>query len=185
MTQLTEQEMDWCAEAGVSIAHCPESNMKLASGFCPTAALASRGVNISIGTDGAASNNDLDMFAEMRQAALLAKVVSHDASAVPAYSAIEMATINAAKALGIDNSIGSIEVDKMADLIAVDMTALEAQPCFDIASQLVYATGRQQVTDVWVAGEQLLKQRQLMTLDENQIIADARQWASKIGQSAS
>lgn len=182
MTQLTHEEMDWCSEAGVHIAHCPESNLKLASGFCPVAELDKRGINISIGTDGAASNNDLDMFAEMRQAALLAKAVAGDPSVIPAHKALEMATINAAKSLGMDQDIGSIEVGKMADLTAVDLSTIETQPFYDVVSQLVYATGREKVSDVWVAGKQLLKNRQLTTIDENKIIADARQWASKIGQ---
>lgn len=182
MTQLTEQEMDWCSEAGIHIAHCPESNMKLASGFCPVAALDERGVNITVGTDGAASNNDLDMFAEMRQAALLAKAVSGDPSVIPAHAALEMATINAARSLGLSQDIGSIEVGKYADLVAVDMSEIENQPFFDIVSQLVYATGRDKVSDVWVAGKQLLKHRHLTTLDENKVIADARQWAQQIQQ---
>jgi 5-methylthioadenosine/S-adenosylhomocysteine deaminase len=182
MTQLNDQEMDWCNEAGVHIAHCPESNLKLASGFCPVAELDRRGVNISIGTDGAASNNDLDMFGEMRQAALLAKAVAKDPSSIPAYKALEMATINAAKSLAMDNRIGSIEVGKFADLVAVDLVSVETQPFYDVVSQLVYATGRDKVTDVWVAGKQLLKDRQLTTLDESKIISDARQWADTIKQ---
>jgi 5-methylthioadenosine/S-adenosylhomocysteine deaminase len=183
MTQLNVEEMDWCAEAGVHIAHCPESNLKLASGFCPVAELHKRGVNITIGTDGAASNNDLDMFAEMRQTALLAKAVGQDPSVIPAHTALAMATINAAKSLGIDQHTGSIEAGKAADLVAIDMSSLETQPCFDVVSQLVYATSRDKVSDVWVAGKQLLKNRQLTTLDEQKIIADTQQWAAKIGQS--
>lgn len=181
MTQLTQEEIEWCAEAGVHIAHCPESNLKLASGFCPVAELDKNGINITIGTDGAASNNDLDMFAEMRQAALLAKAVGQDPSTVPAYKALEMATVNAAKSLGLDQHTGSLEVGKYADLVAVDMSSLESQPMFDVVSQLVYATGRDKVTDVWVAGKQLLTSRQLTTLNETKIIADTQQWANKIG----
>lgn len=181
MTQLSHEEIEWCAEAGVHIAHCPESNLKLASGFCPVAELDKNGVNITIGTDGAASNNDLDMFAEMRQAALLAKAVGQDPGAIPAHKAIEMATINAAKSLGLEQQTGSLEVGKYADLVAVDMSSLESQPMFDVVSQLVYATGRDKVTDVWVAGKQLLTSRQLTTLNETKIIADAQQWANKIG----
>ena len=181
MTQLSHEEIGWCAEAGVHIAHCPESNLKLASGFCPVNELDKQGVNITIGTDGAASNNDLDMFAEMRQAALLAKAVGQDPGAIPAHKAIEMATINAAKSLGLEQQTGSLEVGKYADLVAVDMSSLESQPMFDVVSQLVYATGRDKVTDVWVAGKQLLTSRQLTTLNETKIIADAQQWANKIG----
>lgn len=180
MTQLTEQEIDWCATHGVHIAHCPESNLKLASGFCPVAKLAQHGVNVTIGTDGAASNNDLDMFAEMRQTALLAKAVAQDASAVTAHTALEMATINAATALGLEEKTGSLEESKAADLIAVDMSAIESQPCYDIVSQLVYATGRDKVSDVWVQGKQLLKQRQLTTLNTSKIITKSQKWAQQI-----
>ena len=182
MTQLTEQEMDWCAETGIHIAHCPESNLKLASGFCPVASLEKRGVNITIGTDGAASNNDLDMFAEMRQAAMLAKAVAGNPSVIPAYRALQMATINGAKALGLDHVTGSLEVGKAADIIAVDLSSLETQPCYDVISQLVYATGRDKVSDVWVAGQQLLKNRQLTTLNQHKIIENTQQWAEKIRQ---
>lgn len=184
MTQLTPEEIEDCAQAGVHIAHCPESNLKLASGFCPVAALSKSGVNITIGTDGAASNNDLDMFAEMRQAALLAKAVAGDPSVVPAYQALQMATINAATALGLDQVTGSLETGKAADIIAVKTSDLEIQPIYDIASQLVYATSRDKVTDVWVAGKHLLKNRQLTTLDSHKIIADAQQWASQIKANA-
>ncbi|MDH5591552.1 MAG: TRZ/ATZ family hydrolase, partial [Gammaproteobacteria bacterium] len=165
MTQLNEQEINWCAETGIHIAHCPESNLKLASGFSPIAKLEQHGINITIGTDSAASNNDLDMFAEMRQTALLAKAVAQDASAIPAYRALEMATINAAKALGIDNITGSLEIGKAADMIAIDLGGIETQPCYDVISKLVYATSRDKVTDVWVEGKHLLKDRQLTTLN--------------------
>lgn len=180
MTQLTDQEISLCADTGIHIAHCPESNMKLASGFCPVAQLAEQGINVTIGTDGAASNNDLDMFAELRQTALLAKAVSANPSAVPAMEAIEMATINAAKSIGIDTITGSLAPGKAADVIAVNLGELETQPLYDIASQLVYACSRDKVTDVWVAGKQLMKQGQLTTLDSHQIISDARHWASQI-----
>lgn len=180
MTQLNETEMDWCAEAGVHVVHSPASNMKLASGFCPVAALSQRGVNLTLGTDGAASNNSLDMFAEMRQAALLAKAVAADPSVVPARQVLQMATINAAKALGLEAATGSLEIGKAADMIAVDLTEIETQPFYELHSQLVYATNRHHVTDVWVAGKQLLKQRHLTTLNMSQLLADAQQWAQKI-----
>jgi len=182
MTQLNQQEIQWCADAKVNIAHCPESNLKLASGFCPISSLNDQGINISIGTDGAASNNDLDMFAEMRQTALLAKAVASDASAIPAHTALEMATINAARSLGIDEVNGSLKKGKSADLIAIDMSSLESQPCYDIISQLVYSSNRNQVTDVWVEGKQLLKDRQLTTMHEAVIIKNTQQWADKIRQ---
>jgi 5-methylthioadenosine/S-adenosylhomocysteine deaminase len=181
MTQLNQEEITWCAEAGVHIAHCPESNLKLACGFSPVASLDKQGINITIGTDGAASNNDLDMFAEMRQSALLAKAVGQDPSAIPAHKALEMATINAAKSLGLEQDIGSIETGKCADLVAVDMSSLETQPCFDVVSQIVYATNREKVSDVWVAGKQLLTDKKLTTLSEDKIIADVQQWTTRIG----
>jgi len=182
MTQLTDDEIQLCADSGVHIAHCPESNLKLASGFAPINKLVSHGVNVTIGTDGAASNNDLDMFAEMRQAALLAKAVSQDASAVPAYQALEMATINAAQSLGLDDHIGSLEIGKAADVIAIDMNQLETQPCYDMISQLVYAVGRHQVTDVWVAGKPLLQQGQLTTFNQDTLLKQTQDWADKIRQ---
>jgi 5-methylthioadenosine/S-adenosylhomocysteine deaminase len=185
MTQLLDQEINWCAEAGVHIVHCPESNLKLASGFCPTAKLQQNGINIALGTDGAASNNDLDMFAEMRQAALLAKAVAKDACAVSAHEALEMATINGAKALGLEEKFGSLESGKAADIIAVDFSELESYPCYDVISQLVYATGRHQVSDVWVNGKQLLKNKQLTTLNSAKIITTSHQWAEKIRHSES
>ncbi|AFJ02153.1 S-adenosylhomocysteine deaminase, Methylthioadenosine deaminase [Methylophaga frappieri] len=184
MTQLLPEEIADCARAGVHIAHCPESNMKLASGFSPIDAMHQAGLNITIGTDGAASNNDLDMFAEMRQTALLAKAVSGNPSAVPAYSALEMATINGAKALGIAETTGSLAVGKAADMIAVELTDIESVPMYDLASQLVYATGRDKVTDAWVAGKHVLKQKQLTTLDASKILSDAQQWAKTIKASS-
>jgi len=180
MTQLNEQEIMWCADAGVHIAHCPESNLKLASGFCPVDQLVQQGINVTIGTDGAASNNALDMFAEMRQTALLAKAVAQNTSAVPAHCALEMATINAAKSLGLDAITGSLELGKAADIIAIDLNNVESQPYYDIVSQLVYATGRDKVSDMWVDGKQLLKDRQLTTLNETRIIKNSQQWADKI-----
>jgi len=180
MTQLNEQEITWCADAGVHIAHCPESNLKLASGFCPIAQLEQHGVNITIGTDGAASNNDLDMFAELRQAALLAKGIAQSASVIPAHTALEMATINAAKSLGLNDITGSLEVGKAADIIAIDLNNIESQPYYDIVSQLVYATGRDKVSHVWVEGVPLLKDQQLLTLNETKIIKNSQQWADKI-----
>jgi len=180
MTQLNDDEIKWCAEAGVHIAHCPESNLKLASGFCPIAKLEQQGINITIGTDSAASNNDLDMFAEMRQTALLAKAVSNDASAIPAHTALEMATLNAARALGLEKITGSLEPKKSADMIAVNLGDLETQPCYDPVSQLVYATGRDKVTDVWVEGQHLLKDRRLTTINKQDIIHRSQEWAVKI-----
>lgn len=150
---LSDADKQLMVEYGCHIAHCPTSNLKLASGIAPVAACAALGVNVGIGTDGAASNNRLDMFAEMRMAALLAKGLSSDATAVSAHCAIEMATINGAKALGLDHKVGSIEVGKMADLTAVKLSDLNMQPCYDVASHLVYVAGREQVTHTWVSGQ--------------------------------
>ena len=150
---LDETEIKLLAENGCSIAHCPSSNLKLASGIAPIAEYAKRGVNIGLGTDGAASNNRLDMFSEMRLAALLAKGQSGDATAITAHQALEMATINGAKALGLDDKIGSIEVGKCADLTAVKLSNFAMQPCFDVVSHLVYVAGREQVSHVWVNGD--------------------------------
>ena len=180
LTQLEEPEFAKLAAMGVHAVHCPESNLKLASGFCPVAALARAGVNVCIGTDGAASNNDLGMLAETRTAALLAKGVSGDASAVPAHAALRMATLNGAAALGLDGEIGSIEPGKAADLVAVDLSQLETQPAHHPISQVVYSAGRHQVTDVWINGHRVLKGRQLMTLDAQRILSESRRWAERL-----
>jgi len=180
MTQLKDDEITRLAEAGASVVHCPESNLKLASGFCPVQALLKAGVNVALGTDGAASNNDLDLLDEMRVAALLAKAVSGDATAVPAHTALRMATLNGAKALGLDEQIGSLKPGKAADITAIDLSALSSQPVYDPVSQIVYSVGREQVTDVWVAGRRLLAQRVLTTLDEAAILRRAHSWRDKI-----
>lgn len=180
MTQLTDTEIEEAAAAGVSVVHCPDSNLKLASGFCPVTELMDAGVNVALGTDSAASNNDLDLFAEMRIAALLAKGLSGNAAALPATAALHMATLAGARALGLDSEIGSLETGKSADFVAVDLSPLETQPVYDVVSQLVYAAGRQQVTDVYVAGRPLLRDRHLQTLDESQILASATAWRDRI-----
>ena len=180
MTALTDAEIELCAQRGVSVVHCPESNLKLASGFCPVGKLEKAGVNIAIGTDGAASNNDLDMFGETRTAAQLAKAVAGDAAAFSAASALRAATLGGARAMGLDHAIGSIEIGKQADLACVDLGQLETQPLHNVVSQLVYATGRHQVSDVWIAGVAKLSQRQLSGFDVDALIANARQWRQRI-----
>ena len=180
MTALTDAEIELCAQRGVSVVHCPESNLKLASGFCPVGKLEKAGVNIAIGTDGAASNNDLDMFGETRTAAQLAKAVAGDAAAFSAASALRAATLGGARAMGLDHAIGSIEIGKQADLACVDLGQLETQPLHNVISQLVYATGRHQVSDVWIAGVAKLSQRQLSGFDVDALIANARQWRQRI-----
>ena len=180
MTQLEDEEINLLKQYGVNIVHCPESNLKLASGFCPVGKLDKAGINIALGTDGAASNNDLNMLGEMHTAALLAKAVAADTSVIPAHAAIRMATINGARALGLDNITGSLSVGKAADICALDLGRLETQPLFHPESQIVYSCGREQVSDVWVQGRHLLNNRQLTTLNEQQIIDTAMQWGNKI-----
>lgn len=180
MTQLNDDEIVALAENGAHVIHCPESNLKLASGFCPIAKLVEAGVNVALGTDGAASNNDLDMFSEMRTAALLAKGVSGDPSSIPSHKAIEMATINGARALGIDHLTGSLEKGKLADIIAIELNAPECQPYYDPISQLVYSTTADKVSDSWIGGRQVLSNRELTTLDSSDIIQRAKAWKEKI-----
>ena len=180
MTELNEFEIERIAEVGANIVHCPESNMKLASGLCPLATLLERGINVCLGTDGAASNNDLDMLGEMRSAALLAKGVSGDAGACTARQSIEMATINGARALGMADRIGSIEAGKCADLIAIDLQHLNTQPVYDPVSQIVYAASSHQVSDVWIDGVLQLRDYEFCQLDSKRIIARAKSWAQKI-----
>lgn len=158
---LTDAEIALLAQRGASVAHCPASNLKLGSGIAPVAALDAARVNVAIGTDGAASNNRLDMMAEMRLAALLAKGAAHDASALPAMRALECATINGARALGLADRIGSIEPGKEADLAAFALGDPETQPLYDVVSHLVYACGREHVSDVWVAGRHVVRKRQV------------------------
>lgn len=179
MTQLENSEIGELAHAGVHVVHCPESNLKLASGFCPVARLLARGVNIALGTDGAASNN-LDMFAEMRCAALLAKAVASDPTALPAATALRMATLNGARVLGLEQDIGSLVPGKWADLTAVDLSVPECQPLYNPLSQLVHCTNRRQVSDVWVAGRQLLRDGQITTLDLDAVLARAARWQQRI-----
>jgi 5-methylthioadenosine/S-adenosylhomocysteine deaminase len=180
MTQLTDSEIAACAAAGVSVVHCPESNLKLASGFCPAEKLRLAGVNVALGTDGCASNNDLDMFGEMRTAALLAKAVAGDAAAFDAAFALRAATLNGAKALGLEAKIGSIEVGKQADFAAVRLDELETHPMFHVISQLVYAASRHQVSDVWIAGKRKLAARGLIGVDTASILDKTRAWRERI-----
>jgi len=180
MTQLEEKEIADIAEYGVQLVHCPESNLKLASGFCPVHQLTQSGVNVALGTDGAASNNDLDMVSEMRTAALLAKAIAADASALDAMQAIQMATLNGAKALGLDGQIGSLLPGKSADIIAVDFDSIETQPVYHPESHIVYSCSRDKITDVWIHGQHLLKQRELTRLDQKEILAKAHSWQQRI-----
>lgn len=180
MTQLSDAEIERAASVGLSVVHCPESNLKLASGFCPLARLQAAGINVALGTDGAASNNDLDMLGEMRTAALLAKAVAGDPCAAPAHEVLRMATLNGARALGLDGEIGSLVAGKSADCIAIDLGGMRAQPLYDPISQIVYAGHRDQVTDVWVAGRRVVRQRELLTLNERELTETAQRWQAKI-----
>ena len=180
MTQLDDDEIKALAASGSHVVHCPESNLKLASGFCPVAKLLDAGVNVALGTDGAASNNDLDMLGEMRSAALLGKGVAQDPEALPAAQVLAMATINGARALGLEEQTGSLRVGKAADITAIDLEQLETRPLFDPVSQIVYAAGREQVSNVWINGCHLLRERKLVRMDHAQLLANAGQWQEKL-----
>ena len=180
MTQISDDDLAMLVESNSSVIHCPESNLKLASGFCPVERLWQAGINVAIGTDGAASNNDLDLLGETRTAALLAKAVACSASALDAHRALRMATLNGARALGLESDIGSIEVGKAADMVAFDLSGLAQQPVYDPVSQLIYATGRDCVKHVWVAGKHLLDDRRLTRQDEQHLCATAKAWGERI-----
>ena len=177
---LEEAEIDLLAREGASIAHCPSSNLKLASGIAPVAACRAKGITVGLGTDGAASNNRLDILGEMRTAALLAKGASGDASVLGAHEALRMATLDGARALGLDGRIGSLVPGKLADIAAIELSAPETLPCFDPVSDLVYAAGREHVTHAWVAGVACLAGRRLLRLDEDEIRARAAWWRKRI-----
>jgi 5-methylthioadenosine/S-adenosylhomocysteine deaminase len=180
MIHLTEEEIELTGNQGCNVAHCPSSNLKLANGYSPVSALLRQGVNVGLGTDGAASNNRLDMFGEMRLTALLAKGQSNRADELPAYQALQMATLNGAKALGLGDRIGSLVKGKMADITAVDFSAPELSPCYDPVSHLVYSAGREHVSHVWVDGKILVKEGRLTTLNEQEILAKALFWENRI-----
>ncbi|KAI2694293.1 TRZ/ATZ family hydrolase [Pseudomonas sp. TNT3] len=180
MTQISEDDLALLVESNTNVIHCPESNLKLASGFCPVERLWQAGVNVAIGTDGAASNNDLDLLGETRTAALLAKAVAGSATALDAHRALRMATLNGARSMGIEADVGSLEVGKAADIVAFDLSGLAQQPVYDPVSQLIYATGRDCVKHLWVAGKQLLDDRRLTRLDEEQLCATAKAWGQRI-----
>ncbi len=180
MTHVEEEEIARVASCNASVVHAPESNLKLASGFCPVSRFQRNGVNVALGTDGAASNNDLDMLSETRTAALLGKAVAGSPSAIAAHTSLRMATLNGARALGLEHLLGSLEPGKSADVVAVDLDHIETQPVYHPISQVVYASNRQQISDVWVAGRHVLKDRALTTVDESAIIAKAREWRDRI-----
>ncbi|PWB36035.1 TRZ/ATZ family hydrolase [Pseudomonas sp. SDI] len=180
VTQVSDDDLALLVESNTSVVHCPESNLKLASGFCPVERLWQAGVNVAVGTDGAASNNDLDLLGETRTAALLAKAVAGSASALDAHRALRMATLNGARALGLDAVTGSLELGKAADLVAFDLSGLAQQPIYDAVSQLIYTSSRDCVKHVWVAGRQLLEDGRLTRMDEQALHASACAWGQRI-----
>ena len=180
MTQLNDAEIALCAERGVSVTHCPESNQKLASGQCRTNDLHTAGVNLAIGTDGAASNNDLDMLGELRSAALLAKATAADATALPAAAALRAATLGGAQAMGLADTIGSVEPGKWADLCCIDLAQPATTPVYDPVSTVVYAASRSQVSDVWVAGRRKVADGVLQGISVPTLLETAEDWRSRI-----
>ena len=180
MTQTNDEDIELLVSSGAHVVHCPESNLKLANGFCSVSKLGKAGVNVAIGTDGCASNNDLDLFGELHTASLLAKGVAGDAAAVNSYQALAMATINGAKALNIDDQVGSLEVGKAADIIAIDVDDLEQMPLYNPLSALVYTHNGHRVTHSWVQGRPLMADRQLLTINREEIMLKAHHWQQKL-----
>ena len=180
MTQLEQAEIDELQKQGAHIAHCVESNLKLASGFAPVSKLLDAGVNVALGTDSVASNNDLDLLAEARTAALVAKAVSGRADSVPASQALEMLTISGARALGLEQETGSLQPGKAADITACDLSGLATQPVYDPVAQLIYSCNREQVKHVWVGGKQVLEDGVLLNTDTDELLAKANEWRDKI-----
>ena len=180
MTQITEDDIALVRDHNCHIMHCPQSNLKLANGFCPVVKFIENEVNVALGTDSAASNNTLDLFSEIKSASLLAKAVSGDAASLDAHAALRMATINGAKALAWDNEIGSLESGKQADIIAVKIDSISQQPLYNPASQLIYTNSGSQVSHSWVAGKMLLENRKLCTINERSLIQTTEQWRKKI-----
>lgn len=183
MTQIDDDDIKILQKTNSHVIHCPQSNLKLASGFCPVKKLMDAGINVALGTDGAASNNDLDMFNEMQTAAILAKAVSKNPTALSAADALQMATLNGAKAIGLAHEIGSIQAGKSADLIAIDLNHINTQPVYNPISHLVYALNSQQVSDVWVAGKQLLKNGEFTTLNKKNVLEKANLWQTRLKKS--
>jgi 5-methylthioadenosine/S-adenosylhomocysteine deaminase len=179
-TQLTADEITILAQTGCSVVHCPRSNLKLSSGACPVADLLSAGVNVALGTDGAAANNRLDLLAEMNMAALFGKFVANDPTVLPASMMLELATLSGARALGLDKEIGSLLPGKSADAVCIEFKDPGTHPVIDPLSQLVYAAGRENVTDVWIAGEHLLENRTLTRMDEKSAVQKAGRWAERM-----
>jgi len=179
-TQLNDEEIELLANAAVSIIHCPSSNANLSSGLCRTQDILDAGINLCLGTDGAASNNELNMINEMRQSALQGKVSADNAAATSAWDVMTMATVNGAKAMGMEESLGTLEAGKLADCVAIDLDYLNSQPVYDPVSTLVYSVQSQQVSHVWVDGKLNVENGKLLSLDPAELIAKASDWADKI-----
>ena len=179
MTQTTDDDIARLSDTDTQVIHCPQSNLKLASGYCPVQKILDAGINVALGTDSAASNNSLDLFKELNVAALLAKGLGQ-ATDLPAEQALYMATMGGAKALGMAERIGSLETGKAADLIAINLAEVSTTPVYDVRSQLVYANVGSQVSHVWVNGTALLTERKLRTIDHKAVVARANQWRDKI-----
>ncbi len=180
MTQVSEEDIDCLTQAGASVVHCPHSNLKLASGNCPVQKLLDNNINVCLGTDGAASNNDLDLFSEAQTAALIGKNVADSATAVNAVTALEMATINGARAMGLDEKIGSLEKGKLADFIAIDLNDISYMPMYDVISQLVYTNVGRRVSHVWVDGRTVVKNHALVNYNTSEFFELARYWQNKL-----
>ncbi len=180
MTQLNDEEVQLLADSGVSIVHCPASNLKLASGFCPSVQLITAGVNVALGTDGCASNNELNMLNEMRLAALMGKGNSGDASSLSAWDVLAMATVNGAKQIGLNDHIGTLESGKFADITAVNLNHINTTPVYDPVSTLIYSAQASQVSHVWVAGQLNVEDGKLLNSNEEILKDKALQWAEKI-----
>jgi 5-methylthioadenosine/S-adenosylhomocysteine deaminase len=182
MTQLNGADLAALSETAVNVVHCPESNLKLGNGICPLADLLDHNINVTLGTDGAASNNDLDLLGEARTAALLAKGHSDDPCVATAFQVLEMLTINAAEALGKTDQLGSVEAGKLADLCAIRLDSLRTAPMYDVVSHLIYAVSSQQVSHVWVGGQLLLENGQFLRMDVDDVIQRANDWAGRIAK---
>lgn len=180
MTQIDESDLAHLKMTGAHVVHCPESNLKLASGFCPVQKLLDHDINVTIGTDGAASNNDLDLFGELKTAAMVAKAVAGDAAALSAHKALEMATLSGARALGRDQDIGSLVAGKLADLIAVDLSDPYLQPVYDPASHLVYSNHGRAVSHSWIHGVPQLQDGRLTRIDVPDLVLRVNEWRKQI-----
>ena len=180
LTEVSEEELNLIAQFGVNVAHCPKSNLKLGCGIAPILAMEQKGLNIALGTDGPASNNELDMLGEAKMASLLAKGSNRRATALPAETCLEMATLNGARALGLEDEIGSLEVGKTADIVAIEMDRIDNLPAYNPLVQILYSGNKTQITNVWVSGRQLVKNRRLLTMDEDRLVEKSEKWKKRI-----